>query len=106
MDVLTIEELEATLGEQVRRSRIAQDLGQAELAQLADVSIRALGNLERGRGSSVATLIALVRALGRTTWLEDLAPAAQVSPMQMLRTSRRTPERTRVRHPRTQGRPR
>jgi len=98
MNTRTIAELEEVLGEHIRRSRIASDLGQAELAQLADISVRALRNLERGRGSSVSTLIAVVRALGRTPWIDGLAPSAQVSPMQMLRTSRRSTERTRVRH--------
>jgi len=100
MDQLrTVDELEELLGEQVRRARIALDLEQAELARLANVSVRALRNLERGHGSSVSTLVAVVRALDKTAWLVGLAPAVQVSPMQMLRASRRSAVRTRVRHP-------
>ena len=98
---LTVEQLEALLGEQVRRARIARDLDQATLAELADVSVRAVSNLERGRGSSVRSLVAVLRALGRTDWLETLAPAVAVSPMQLLRSKQRTPPpRRRVRRPR------
>ncbi len=92
----TIEEWEALLGEQVRHARIAADFDQERLAALADVSVNALSNLERGKGSSLKTLLAVVRALGRTDWLEALAPPVTVSPLQMLRSKQKAP-RTRVR---------
>ncbi len=81
----TIEEWEALVGQQIRRSRIDLDLDQAALAALADISIAALSNLERGKGSSLKTVVAVVRALDRTDWLEGLAPPLNVSPMQKLR---------------------
>jgi transcriptional regulator with XRE-family HTH domain len=87
----TIGEWEALLGDQVRRVRISSDLDQARLAELANVSVGAVSNLERGKGSSLRTLISVLRALGRTDWLESLAPAVGVSPMQMLRTMQNTP---------------
>lgn len=93
---LTVPEWEAALGDQVRRVRIAQNLDQARLAQLADVSIGAVSNLERGKGSSLRTLISVLRALGRTDWLESLGPAVGVSPMQLLRAQQKT-ARPRVR---------
>ncbi|MDA8038124.1 MAG: helix-turn-helix transcriptional regulator [Actinomycetota bacterium] len=94
----TIEEWEALVGEQVRASRVARDLDQARLAALADVSVGALSNLERGKGSSLRTVVAVVRALGRTDWLEALAPPVTVSPMHMLHAKQRSPRmRVRVR---------
>ncbi|MCL4445559.1 MAG: helix-turn-helix domain-containing protein [Actinobacteria bacterium] len=94
----TVEEWERLVGEQVREARIAADLDQERLAALADLSVGALSNLERGKGSSLKTLVAVVRALGRTDWLESLAPPVTVSPMQMLRAKQRTPrKRLRVR---------
>jgi transcriptional regulator with XRE-family HTH domain len=88
----TIDQWEATLGDQVRQVRIARNLDQAQLAKLADVSIGAVSNLERGKGSSLRTLIGVLRALGRTDWIESLAPAVGVSPMQLLRSKQRTPQ--------------
>ncbi len=76
--------------------RIASDLDQTRLAELADVSVGALSNLERGKGSSLKTLVAVVRAMGRTDWLEALAPPVTVSPIQMLRAKQKAP-RARVR---------
>ena len=98
---LTIEQLEGLLGDQVRRARIAQNVDQVTLAKRADVSVRAVSNLERGQGSSVRTLVAVLRALGRTDWLDTLAPAVEVSPMHLLRSKQRTPQpRRRVSRPR------
>ena len=87
----TIDEWEAVLGAGVRDVRIAQELDQARLAALADVSVGTLSNLERGKGSSLKTLVAVVKALGRTDWLEALAPPVSVSPMQLLRGRQRVP---------------
>ncbi len=84
---LTLDEWEARVGDQIRRTRVAQRVGQRELATLANVSVGAISNLERGKGSSLKTFVAVVRALGRTDWLETLAPTVAVSPMQMLRNA-------------------
>ena len=95
---LTVPEWEARLGEQLRDVRVARALDQAGLAELAGISIGALSNLERGRGSSLKTLVAVAKALDRTDWLEALAPAVTVSPIQLLRAKARTPgRRVRVR---------
>jgi len=86
------------VGRQIRAARISNELDQTGLAALANVSVGALSNLERGKGSSLTTVIAIVRALGRTDWLESLAPVVSVSPIQMLRSKRTAPpSRVRVR---------
>ena len=89
----TIQEWELLIGEQIRAVRIASDLDQSALAVLASISVGAVSNLERGRGSSLHTVLAVVRALGRTDWLEALAPPVTISPIQMLRTQRPLPRR-------------
>jgi transcriptional regulator with XRE-family HTH domain len=78
----TVGDWERIIGRQVRDVRIASEIDQSRLAGLADVSIGALSNLERGNGSSLKTFVAVVRALGRTEWLEGLAAPATVSPIQ------------------------
>ena len=86
---LTVGEWEAKIGRQIRAARVASGFDQARLASLANVSLATLSNLERGKGSTLKTLVAVARALGRTDWLESLAPEVTVSPMQMLRAKRR-----------------
>lgn len=100
--VRTSGEWEAWVGSQVREARLLLGATQRELAARADISVSALGKLENGTGSEVRTLIRTVRALGRTDWLESLAPPIAVSPMQMLRDERRTRPRQRAYSPRRQ----
>lgn len=85
----TVEEWEREVGAQIRAARIDADLDQESLARIAGVSVGAVRNLERGYGSSLATLIRVVRALDRTDWLEALAPQVAVSPLDTLAQARR-----------------
>ena len=91
---------EAYLGEQFRAMRIRANLEQLELAERAGISVGALKNLEGGKGSSIKTLIKVARALGRTDWLEALAPKVSVSPMQLLKARAKAAPRQRVYRPR------
>jgi transcriptional regulator with XRE-family HTH domain len=84
----TIKELEASLGRQIRALRIKNETDQKTLAEHASVSLSALRNLEMGRGVSLKTAIAVLRALGRADFLNLLAPAPTVSPMQMLKATK------------------
>ena len=81
----TTEEWEAELGEQARKLRLRQNLDQQTLAEQAGIGLSALKNLESGKGATVKTLIKTLRALGRANWLETLAPAVSISPLQMLK---------------------
>lgn len=80
----TVEEWESYLGEQVRNLRIRANLDQIQLAGRADISLGALKNLEGGKGSSLKSLIKVMQALGRSDWLEALAPPIAVSPLQVM----------------------
>ena len=101
MGIATTEDLQTRLGDQLRRLRLARDLDQLTLADKAGISEKALRNLEAGRGSSLSTLLQVVRALDRLDWLDLLAPVASVSPMALLR---QRPEPRRVGRPRGQRR--
>ena len=90
-EYFTTDELERLVGEQVQATRVARNVDQVTLAALANISVGALSNLERGKGSSLKTLVAVVRALGRTDWIEALGPPVTVSPMQMLRAKQKLP---------------
>lgn len=89
----TLSEWEAEIGHQVRVLRTRSGYTQADLAQRAGVSVGTIRNLESGVGSTLSTLIEVVRALGRTEWLETLAPPVTVSPLELLDASKRRPRR-------------
>lgn len=82
----TIEEWEAFLGSRIRSARLQRNVSQVRLAHLADVSEATVSNLENGAGSSLATLIKVVRALDLESWLMQLEPPKPTfSPLQVLR---------------------
>lgn len=81
----TVGEWGAELGEQVRALRLRANLDQVSLAQCAGIGLTAIKNLESGKGATLKTLIKALRVLGRVDWLETLAPAVSISPLQMLK---------------------
>ncbi|MES2170149.1 MAG: helix-turn-helix domain-containing protein [Actinomycetota bacterium] len=102
MPQLTVSEWEVRLGTQVRAVRIAAGLTQGDLARSASLSETSVRSLERGGGSTLATLIAVAAVLDRTDWLNEFDPRGDgPSPIELLRESRRQPARPqRVRRPR------
>lgn len=86
-------EWEQRVGEQVRALRLDRGLDQASLGELADVGVTSIKNLENGRGSSLRTIVRVLRALDATSWLESLAPTPTVSPIDLLRSAEATPRR-------------
>lgn len=80
----TVGEWKQTLGENIRNLRLLKNIDQRDLAAMAGVSTTAVKRLESGKTSTTETLIRVVRILGRTDWLESLAPPVSVNPMLML----------------------
>jgi transcriptional regulator with XRE-family HTH domain len=94
---LSPDELQADLGQRLRRLRLARNLDQRTVAERAGVSEKSLRSLERGYGSTVESLLRVLKALDCLSGLDALAPEPTVNPMAMLR--QRTPPQ-RVRRPR------
>ncbi len=95
--VRSTEEWEAEIGRQVRELRIGFDRTQEELARDANVAVSTLRSLEQGEGSSLRTLVQVVRVLEREDWLGRLSPSAGVRPMDLLRERRSATPRRRAR---------
>lgn len=83
----TAAEMEVSLGERLKTLRLHRNLEQATLAQRAGISVRTLRNLESGAGSSLRTLILVVRALGRESWLQTIAPVPTINPLMLTRAA-------------------
>ena len=84
----TIEELELDFGERLKSLRLRQNIDRATLAAQAGCSLSAIKNIENGAGSTMRTLIAVVRALGREEWLRTVAPMATISPLSLPKAGR------------------
>jgi len=82
----TTEEIEKELGQQIRSLRLRKNIHQEGLAERAGVALSALKNLESGKGAALKTFIKILRALERLAWLDTLAPAVSISPLQILKS--------------------
>jgi transcriptional regulator with XRE-family HTH domain len=94
----TPEELQAALGERLKRLRLNRNLDQRSTAEKAGISERALRNLESGQGSTVETLLRTLKALDYLQGINMLAPEASVNPLDLLRQSK-APQRVRRNKP-------
>ena len=95
MNFMSPDELQAALGKQLKELRIAKNLDQITTAEKAGISEKALRNLEAGRGSSIETLVRVLKALDSLDGLRLLAPKPFVSPLALLRHSQTARRRVR-----------
>lgn len=78
-------DMELLLGENLKNLRLLRNVGQLELAQQAGVSRNALQKLEGGKGSTIKTLVLVLRALDHSDWINSLAPEVSINPLDLVR---------------------
>lgn len=83
----SIPELQAILGEQIRDLRISKDVDQISTAEKAGISEQSLRNLEAGNGSTLASLLRVLKALDSLASLQQIAPP--VSPEALSKDSKK-----------------
>ena len=94
------EQIEAELGRQLEQLRLGKNISQAMLAREAGVSRRTITNLENGGGTSLDTLVRVMRALGVADRLAALLPDPAVRPIERVRMQGKQRQRAR---PRAEG---
>jgi transcriptional regulator with XRE-family HTH domain len=73
-DLLTTNDWEILLGEQIRGLRLARNIDQIEMAARAGIALNAVKRLECGKGSTLTSMINVLRVLDKVKWLETLNP--------------------------------
>lgn len=84
LEIMSNQQIEAEMGERIRRRRLDMNISQTELARRAGVARRTITSVEHGEGCSLQTLIALVRALRALEWIDQFLPDPGISPMALL----------------------
>ena len=87
MSFMSSDELQAVFGKQLQELRISKNLDQVTTAEKAGISEKTLRNLEAGRGSSVETLVRVLKALDSLEGMRLLAPRPSVRPLALLRNA-------------------
>jgi transcriptional regulator with XRE-family HTH domain len=93
----TTEELLAEIGSRLQRYRLQQNRTVEDVAAEAGVSRLTAHRAESGKNPTLATLIRMLRALGRLDALDAFLPVPLVSPMEIAARSGREPRRARTR---------
>jgi transcriptional regulator with XRE-family HTH domain len=83
--ISTPQELEMLLGENLKTLRLQKNIDRRTLCKHAGISENALRHLEGGKGATIKTLIRVIKALDRESWLTGIAPEVSVNPLHMIR---------------------
>lgn len=67
-------EVLSEIGNRIKAARIAMPATQKELAELTNLSLRTISNLETGKDVSFSTVIDVLRALGQLQSLDIMIP--------------------------------
>ena len=92
-NLLTDEQIEASLCGQLEAERLRRNVTQAELARQAGVSVRTIRRMEKGEGVSLATFIRTMKALNLEDRLETLFPDQSIQPIERVRKTMQVRER-------------
>lgn len=84
LGLATIDEILRELGERLRQQRLAQQLSQQDLAQMAGLALGTVKKLEHSGVSSLATVVRVVQALGLANDLQGLFVLQRNSIAQMV----------------------
>ncbi len=67
-------EVLSEIGSRMKAARIAMSITQKEMAEMTNLSLRTISNLEAGKDVSFSTVIEVLRALGQLQSLEIMIP--------------------------------
>lgn len=70
----TRDEMLKVLGENLKASRLAENLSQQVVAERSGISLKAVRNLESGENASTLSLLSYCRTIRKIDWLMALAP--------------------------------
>ncbi len=76
----------ASLGDRLRRRRLELNWSQGRLAEAAGLNRTTISELERGKPTSLATFVQVLRALGALHELDGLLPDSGPSPIQLAKS--------------------
>jgi transcriptional regulator with XRE-family HTH domain len=82
--LLSNSQVEQELGKRLRNRRLDMNLSQEEVSERSGLARRTITAIENGEGSTLGTLIALLRALDALDTLEGVLPDHGPSPMAMI----------------------
>lgn len=90
---LTPKEHELQIGDYIKLIRLKENMSQETLAMQSGLSLNTIKRLEKGSGSSLNTLIVVLKVLKNDSLFNVLKPLSSVNPLTM---TKRTTKRLRA----------
>lgn len=87
------------LGQQLKAIRLQKNTTQEEMAQKIGLNRVTIGEIEKGRPSSLLTFIQLLRGLDKLDLLNSFTSVPSISPIQMAKLQTKIRKRASVIHP-------
>ena len=81
---MSVLEILTSVGHRLKAHRLQQNISTADLAARAGLSRLTVVKAEAGKNSTLATVVRILRALGRLDALESFLPTPTVSPLALL----------------------
>lgn len=92
-DGWTDEAIVDEMGRRLKKERLNRNLTRSEIATKAGISIKTIQNVEDGKGTTVTSLVRLMRALGLVARFDALVPEPGLSPIELLKLQGRERKR-------------
>jgi len=77
--------IEQEIGRRIKALRLRQNISQQTLASAACTHRNVISSLENGKGSTLGTLIAVLRELDALAELDAFIPEVELSPIEILK---------------------
>ncbi len=90
---LSDQAIEEEIGNRIKSLRLRKNITQKALAKRTTLSYATIQRLEYGGGSSISTLIAVLRELESLDEIDNFIPPVSVSPLQLARMQGRRRQR-------------
>jgi transcriptional regulator with XRE-family HTH domain len=84
---ITDAQVASELGKRIKATRMRKKLSQKEVARRAGLSVFTVSQMEGGKNTSLASLIAVLRVLKMLENFDSLVPEMMVSPVELLSKS-------------------
>ena len=83
----------AELAKRIKATRLRKNFTQAEVAERAGISVFTVSQMENGKNTSMASLIAVMRVLKLLENFENLIPEQMLSPVELLQANKKRGKR-------------
>ena len=84
------------IGQRLKAFRLQKNITQEEMAQKIGVNRVTIGEIEKGRPSSLLTFIQLLRGLDKLDLLSNISTVPTISPIQMAKLQKKSRQRASV----------